>query len=71
MTRHEQFEFVESLMDSMQAAILIRILNDSIPAEWDGIELRQYIADKFAAQIVKMEPKRMKRYRNDFTVMSL
>lgn len=44
-----------------------------VPAEWDGIELRQYPADRAADQfpIRKMERTRMKEYRNTVIVNNL
>ena len=49
MTREEQKAFVIGCLDSTKRALLEKI--DSIPAEWDGHELRLWIERDVADQI--------------------
>ncbi len=42
-----QVTFVESLVESIRREVTRNILQGKIPETWDGIELRQYLADKF------------------------
>jgi hypothetical protein len=62
-------EFVRDLIGSVQASILAEV--DNMPEDWDGHELRQYIADWFEDQTTKMTPARHKAYRNEVLVRNL
>lgn len=70
MTREERREFITSLCDSLKADILSKA--DKMPDDWDGHELRQYIADK-AQEIVwtRMSRSRKQRYNNECLVRNL
>jgi hypothetical protein len=73
MTRKEKETFVHELVASVQANILANI--DRVPEEWDGIELREWIADRFADQKWRhwqydTRP-RLKAYRNEVLVRNL
>ena len=46
MTKRDQRRFVSDLHKSIQADIMCAIQTGLIPRSWDGIELREYIADK-------------------------
>lgn len=70
MTRDEQKEFILDLCRSVHRSIESSIEKGRIPAEWDGHELRQYIADKFAEQTTKLDRRRMREYRNHVAVTS-
>lgn len=45
MTNADKCSFIESLISRVKAEVLSKVLD--MPAEWDGHELRRYIADKF------------------------
>ena len=68
MNRKEQKEFVVSLLANIEISIMNKIDDEVIPANWDGIELRQYIADRTYR---KMDKKRAKEYRNTVLVENL
>lgn len=72
MTQAEQKVFVYALIRSVEADIIKKIDNDAL-VEWDGIELRQYIADRFSDVVIKstMSPKRMREYQNACLVNNL
>jgi TATA-box binding protein (TBP) (component of TFIID and TFIIIB) len=64
MTKGEQWWFVEELVRSVSLDIESNL--DKIPAAWDGFELRQYVADKFAQAVYrKMEPRRKRAYNKE------
>lgn len=67
MTPEDQREFISDLT----LAVRTKILNADIPAEWDGIELRQYIADKFAEQVADMPRTRRREYSNTILIRNL
>lgn len=67
MTPEQQHEIVSDLI----LAVRSKILNADIPAEWDGFELRQYIADKFAEQVGTMDRTRLRNYRNTILTRNL
>ena len=48
MTPLDQRKFVHQLIDNVEAEIIAKLKSGKIPAEWDGHELRQYVADNFA-----------------------
>lgn len=60
MTSEKQRTFVSDLILS----VCTKIINTDIPTEWDGFELRQYIADQFAAQVCDMNKTRSREYLN-------
>ena len=47
MNREQQLELVVSVIANVQAEILTAFTNGKIPEDWDGFELRWYLADKF------------------------
>jgi len=67
MTPQEQKKFIESLIKAVQD----ELLDTEIPSDWEGAELRQWIADKFRRQIVHMSPKRKADYNNTMIVNNL
>jgi len=63
-------KFIKDLFSMMQETVLGKV--GMMPDEWDGIELRQYIADKFTEQISSsFSGKRKKDYINTVNVTNL
>lgn len=64
MTKHEQTKFVEGLINNVKDELMSQI--NKLPDEWDGHELRQLIADRFAevSFTLKNDKKRYRAYRN-------
>lgn len=52
MTPKEQEEFVKGLVDNVVGDILRDIRKGKTPETWNGGELRQLLADKFAREVV-------------------
>ena len=73
MTKEEQMVFVAQLADNVVLEIAKHIDDGAIPEQWDGIELRQYMADKFAECVIPgtMSPKRRREYKNTVIVNNL
>lgn len=71
MTRADQFTFVNELVNRVQSELLLNI--ERIPEEWDGHELRQWIADKFqeSAYTLQRDKPRYRAYRNEVLVRNL
>lgn len=70
MTEREKRRFVKELMREVQRTIISNI--PKMPEEWDGIELRQYLADKFAdANYVRMHRTRKHNYNNEVVIRNL
>ena len=44
---------------------------DKMPEEWDGIELREYVADKFTESKAAPSERRFRDYRNEVLVRNL
>lgn len=75
MTSDEKQYFVVDLLDSVQKEILLKIARHEIPDEWDGHELREYIAEKFAdcRSGLMQEPRsrRLRTYKKDVRTRNL
>ena len=59
-------QFVIDLCDSIRDGILADIDAEKVPEEWDGHELRQLIADRFADRALfrKMTGWKLREYKN-------
>lgn len=69
MTKRAQRQFVGDLVRNIRADIMSAIHTGLIPTEWDGIELREFIADK--AQRSRgscARGRRAKDYRNHMII---
>lgn len=64
MTLKEKRAFVRNLANSVRDAIIARA--DAMPTEWDGHELRQFLADEFTREVYRgtMSGRRLREYRN-------
>lgn len=66
MEKYEQMQFVMDLTNNIKAAVLDLIKHGKIPAEWDGHELRCFLAERFddaaSATVIRRE-KRSRRTR--------
>jgi hypothetical protein len=61
-------EFINEHID----AIKKQILKKELPEHWEGLELKQYIADVFQGDLKSyFRPKRLREYRNDVLVNNL
>jgi hypothetical protein len=78
MTKAEKETFIRELIGNVQRDILAKV--EAMPEEWDGHELRRFIADKFdeSAMTVgrkgfygKPYAKRTRDYRNEVLVRNL
>lgn len=69
-TKAEKSQFIADLIDSCHSRLLDRL--DRVPDEWDGHELRQWIADTFAEQTSgALTGKRGREYRNAVVTLDL
>jgi hypothetical protein len=67
MTPSEKRRFIRDLCDGLRDTILASV--PFMPKEWDGHELREYIAEKAAANRSQaMKGKRAKEFRNTIAV---
>ena len=71
MNSNEKVTFVNSLVESVRADIERKITDGSVPEDWDGHELRCYIARRFQLQVYPMDRKRSRDYVNTLTVSNL
>ena len=73
MNKREKTKFVRDLMGSIQKTIIKNI--DRMPDEWDGSELRQYIADKTAdlagSLLMRQKGSAFKDYKNEVITRNL
>ena len=68
MTIAEQRAFIDTLIKRIHGEILFKL--GDMPSAWDGVELRQYIADCFDAEAPKppMQGARSRNYRNEIAI---
>ena len=71
MTKDEQIKFIAGLTDSIRDEIITEIESDNVPDNWDGFELRQWLADKFKACTFAMHHQRKAEYNNHILVNNL
>lgn len=72
MNQQEKKEFIDTLIESTTQSIKSKI--KSMPDEWDGNELRQYIKDKFDEVVwpsFELKGKRKKKYENTVITKNL
>lgn len=71
MTKSEKVKFIRSLVNAVRSEIIGKV--PEMPEEWDGIELRQYIADRFSDSVIMgvMSPRRRRDYDNEILVRNL
>lgn len=69
MNEEQKREFIRDLIQVMQSRIENAI--PKMPENWDGIELRQYVADCFASNVMKMKGTRQRDYTNEVITRNL
>lgn len=69
MNKQQQVDFIEELVTNVKVDIKQRVRAEA-PESWDGVELRQYIADKFSEAVMKnaMSRSRRREYNNTIRV---
>ena len=70
MTKRDQRQFVSDLLRGIRHDIHAAINQDRIPPSWDGIELREYIADKAQRSRAHrvLVGQRARNYHNHLTI---
>lgn len=72
MTKNERVKFIRELADNFLREVISRA--HEMPDDWDGAELRQYMADHLAERYKVphlMTGKRLREYRNTVLVRNL
>ena len=69
MTKKEQRAFVRDLTKSIQGTVLTHIDRGHIPSQWDGNELRRFIADMTQASVFPISESRMRDYNSTVAMM--
>jgi hypothetical protein len=76
LTPAQQRNFVKDLTASIRDSVVNAISAGNVPAEWDGHELRCYLADRFEQDAkmsaIRKEPRsrRAREYRNTIQTSS-
>jgi hypothetical protein len=71
MTQGEKIQFVKELTGSIQQTVFDAILEGKIPENWDGIELRWYLAELFERSASFGSKPRKREYNNTVLVNDL
>lgn len=71
MTRQEKRKFIRNLTTAVRDDLLKKV--GAMPEEWDGIELRRLLADKFEREVFSdlLKGRRLKNFRNEVAVRNL
>jgi hypothetical protein len=72
MTAAEKKRFIRDLIATVQKDVLAKV--PAMPEEWDGHELRQYVADKFdgaTSHLIFRGGRRKRDYENEVLVRNL
>jgi hypothetical protein len=65
----KQLRILEELLESVGRTLRRDMYR--LPEDWDGNEIRQWVADRFAASAGSMQGSRLATFRNDCWVNSL
>ena len=73
MTKPEKRIFIRNLCNSIRDEVMEKVTTGAIPREWDGVELRVHLAEKFEKETYRdlIKGKRLKDYRNTVIVNNL
>lgn len=73
MDKQEQIRFVNELVNGLRASIIGSIESNKVPDNWDGFELRQYVADWARENIAWTDMKRGRKmaYNNTRIINNL
>lgn len=65
----ERHKFIIDLVEAVKGQMLSKV--GSMPEEWNGIQLRQYISDCFASQVHRMTRTQKRDYNNDIITRNI
>lgn len=65
MTSNEQAKLVKDLGKAIINDLAREIKEGRVPKEWTGVQLRQWIAERFQRVTVAMNPSQRRQYDND------
>lgn len=71
LNQHEQEEFVKELSENVTNGVLADIRAGKVPKNWNGIELRALLSDRFAAAVYNLDSGRKRDYERDVIVNNL
>lgn len=75
MNASEKIDFIQGLTASIASELIDKVNAGSIPEGWDGHELRQLLADKFAFETTRIfgnkRSGRVRNYHNTVIVNNL
>jgi len=71
MTKKDQRRIIRELCNNLKASM--RVDSGRIPENWDGIELRQWLADRVQENVNyrRMDGARLRDYKNDCLSLNL
>jgi hypothetical protein len=70
-TKADKRQFVRELVAAVKDSILKDISAGKVPVEWDGLELRWLLADRFREQALPLASHRKRQYNNERVVNNL
>ena len=71
MNRQEQIDFVKDLLGKISEDVIRKIESEQIPDDWNGLQLRKFLADKFSDEVLEMKRTAKWKYKNDVLINQL
>lgn len=71
MNKNEKIQFVLDLSRTIQRTALDAIIDDKIPEDWDGVELRWYLAELHKRSASFGNTSRKRKYNNTINTSNL
>ena len=73
MTTQEQIKLIQDLTESVTHQLVEDIQNEKVPQNWDGLELRQLLDERFNQQTLThfLQTPRGRDYRNTVNTENL
>ena len=70
MNNTEKLEIVCNITESIKNQFADALRAGAVPEEWDGYEIRQWLADRFQYETRPVGRKRVREYRNTVATSS-
>lgn len=71
LSKEAKVQLVQELLKRVGDKVIAYINEDKMPADWDGLELRRLVADKFEQETTTLPLDRHKDYVNMVRVCNL
>jgi hypothetical protein len=71
MHREDQTNFVRALCNAIRDSVCKEIRRGNAPSHWTGMQLRQWLADRFDAATIRRTRAQTRQYNNEKAIHNL